>query len=201
MHPKSCWQLLLLALQAWNWEEERTHSWEPNEPLPPSSGAEFRDAGRWPHRCYYSVESWMKDGVFGHGISIDPLLQDTYYSLSLYPTVSMVRQTQFLYMFCFVLYHLISVMFQWRGARKLRHTVLMCLFTGLFPNGYNLAQVVWRCVQNMCGRNGVELSLGFGLIFWFGCWLCHLLAYASEPQFPPLGMLFPSIAVGIAILW
>lgn len=110
---------------------------------------------------------------------------DTYYSLSLYPTVSMVRQTQFLYMFCFVLYHLISVMLQWRGARKLRHTVLMCLFTGLFPNGYNLAQVVWRCVQNMYGRNGVELSLGFGLIFRFGLLalpFARICLWASVPS-------------------
>lgn len=43
---------------------------------------------------------------------------DTHCSLSLYPMASLVRQTQFLYMFCYVLCHLISVIYQRRGDFK-----------------------------------------------------------------------------------
>lgn len=59
-----------------------------------------------------SVESWMKDGVLDMVFSSISHYSDTYCSLSLYPMASIARQTQFLYMFCFVLYHLISVMYQ-----------------------------------------------------------------------------------------
>lgn len=42
-------------------------------------------------------------------------------------------------------------------ARKLRHTVLMCLFTGLFPNGYNLSQ--HRLCEDVCKIYMVEMAL------------------------------------------
>lgn len=62
-----------------------------------------------------SVESWMKDIIFGHGVSPTSNYSDAYYSLSWYSMADMVRQTQFLDILCFVLYRLVSVMYQWRG--------------------------------------------------------------------------------------
>lgn len=65
--------------------------------LEPSSGMQ----GDGPTNVI-SGKSWMKDGIFGHGVSPDSDYSDAYYSLSLYSMAGMVRQTQFLYMFCFI---------------------------------------------------------------------------------------------------
>lgn len=60
----------------------------------------------------------MKGNSFGHGVSLNTDYNDAYYSFNVYSMADMVRQTQFLFMFYFVLHYLILVMYPCSGGLK-----------------------------------------------------------------------------------
>lgn len=76
----------------------------------------------------------------------------------------MIRQTQFLYILCFVLYLLILVMYQWRGNFQnpilSKEIEVCCTYIPaywLFPNGYNLSQ--HKLCEDVCRMHMVDMEL------------------------------------------